>query len=268
MGSCIERKLTVVDDENACGSACAACCRLDPSSVYNRKQIDLETNGGSRTLSRIFALRRERLDARTGVNPGRNPLLMIPLWIKIAYTLFVVITVAVYSVKYSPGNFLWFSDIGLLATVPALWLESSLLASMMTVGLLLPEVLWNASYFWQLLTGKRISGLTDYMFDSEKPLYLRALSLFHVFLPVLLLWLIARLGYAPDALIAQTALAAIVLPLCYWLTDPQENVNWVFGPGARPQKRLPPLLYLALIMAAFPLLIFLPTHFLLLTLFG
>ena len=115
---------------------------------------------------------------------------MIPLWIKIAYTLFVAVTVVVYSVKYSLGNFLWFSDIALLTSVPALWLESSLLASMIAVGIVLPEVLWNVSFFGQLLTGRRITGLTDYMFDPRKPLYLRALSLFHVFLPVMLLWMI------------------------------------------------------------------------------
>jgi hypothetical protein len=193
---------------------------------------------------------------------------ILPLWIKIAYTLLVVVIAVIYSFKYSLGNYLWFSDIGLLATVPALWFESSLLASMMVVGLLLPEALWNASFFWQLLTGKRISGLTDYMFDPRIPLYVRALSLFHVLLPVLLLWMIAQLGYAQTAWIAQTALAWIVLPLTYWLTDPKENVNWVHGPGAEPQKRLPPLIYLGLVMIAFPVLLYFPTHILLLSLFG
>ncbi len=62
---------------------------------------------------------------------------MIPLWIKISYTAFAVITVAVYAVKYPPGNFLWFSDIALILTVPALWFESRLLASMMALAVLL-----------------------------------------------------------------------------------------------------------------------------------
>lgn len=193
---------------------------------------------------------------------------MIPLWIKLAYTFFVLIVVAVYAFKYGLGNFLWFSDIALLATVPALWLESGLIASMMALGVLLPEALWNLSFFWQLLTGRRISGLTDYMFDPGKPLYLRALSLFHVFLPPLLVWMIARLGYAPQAWIAQTALAWIVLPLCYWLTDPKENVNWVFGFGGERQTRMPPLVYLGLLMIGFPALIYLPAHLLLLALLG
>ncbi|MGH8711417.1 MAG: hypothetical protein ACREVA_08905 [Burkholderiales bacterium] len=193
---------------------------------------------------------------------------MIPLWIKLAYTLFVAITMAIYATKYSRGNLLWFSDIALLATVPALWFESPFLASMITVGVLLPEVLWNVSFFGQLVTGKRISGLTEYMFDARKPLYLRALSLFHVFLPALLFWLVARLGYEPAALIAQTALAWVVLPLCYWLTNPAENINWVFGFGNKPQKRMPPLAYLGLLMVGFPVLIYLPTHLLLRSLFG
>ena len=192
-----------------------------------------------------------------------NPVMMIPLWIKTAYTLFVAVTVAVYTVKYSLGNFLWFSDIALLTTVPALWLESSLLASMVAVGVILPEVLWNVSFFGQLLTGRRITGLTDYMFDPHKPLYLRALSLFHVFLPVMLLWMIHVLGYAPAAWIAQTALAWVVLPLTYFFTNPEENVNWAFGPGAKPQKRIPPLIYLGLLMIGFPVLVYLPTHLLL-----
>lgn len=194
--------------------------------------------------------------------------MMIPLWIKIAYTLFVAVTVVVYSVKYSLGNFLWFSDIALLTMVPALWLESSLLASMIAVGIILPDVLWNASFFGQLLTGRRITGLTDYMFDPHKPLYLRALSLFHVFLPVLLLWMIHVLGYAPAAWIAQTALAWVVLPLTYCFTDPELNVNWVFRPGEMPLKRMPPLVYLALLMIGFPVLVYLPTHLLLQMLFN
>jgi hypothetical protein len=193
---------------------------------------------------------------------------MIPLWIKLAYTIFVVIIVIVYAIKYPPCNFLWFSDIALLVTVPALWFESSLLASVMTLTVLFPEVLWNVGFFGQLATGNRMGGLADYMFDPTKPLYLRALSLFHVFLPVLLVWMVARLGYASDALLAATVLAWIIFPLTYWIADPKENVNWVHGLGGELQKRLPPLLYLGLLMAAIPLLIYLPTHFLLLGLFG
>lgn len=188
---------------------------------------------------------------------------LIPLWLKIAYTVVVSITVAVYVFKYPLANFLWFSDIALIVTAPALWLESPLLVSMMAVGTLLPEIFWNACFFGQMLTGRRVTGLTDYMFDERLPRYLRALSLFHVVLPVLLLWLLARLGYDSRALAAQTVLAWVVLALTYRLTDPKLNVNWAFGWGAKPQHRISPLVYLGLLMAGFALLIHVPTHLLL-----
>jgi hypothetical protein len=189
---------------------------------------------------------------------------LIPLWLKLAYTAFTVVTVAVYVRKYPLWNFLWFSDIALIATVPALWLESNLLASMMLVGVLLPELLWNGAFFIRLLTGVRLFGLTDYMFDPTKPRYLRAISLFHVFLPLLLLWMAARLGYHPDALLWQTVLGWIVLPLSYFLGDPKvENLNWVYGWTSRQQTRMRPVAYLGLMMIAFPLAIFLPTHLIL-----
>ena len=189
---------------------------------------------------------------------------LIPLWLKLSYTVFTIATVAVYVKKYPLWNFLWFSDIALIATVPALWMEDSLIASMMLVGVLLPELLWNGAFFIRLLTGVRLFGLTDYMFDPTKPRYLRAISLFHVFLPLLLLWMVARLGYHPDALLWQTALGWIVLPLSYFLGDPKvENLNWVYGWTSRQQTRMPPLAYLGLMMIGFPLLIFLPTHLIL-----
>jgi hypothetical protein len=185
---------------------------------------------------------------------------MIPLWLKIAYTAFVAILVPIYAKKWGWGNFLWFSDIALILMVPALWLESPLLVSMMTVGVLIPETFWNISFFLRLLTGVRFGGLTDYMFHPGKPLWLRVLSLFHVFLPVMMVWMIAKVGYDPNALWAQTLLAWIVLLLCYFFTDPKENINWVYGPGNEPQKRLHPLVYLSILMALFLVAIFLPTH--------
>jgi len=191
----------------------------------------------------------------------------VPLWLKISYTAFVAITIPVYVRAYGPGNFLWFSDIALLVTVAALWSESAFLASMMAVGVLLPELAWNLSFFGRLLTGKDMTGLAAYMFDASTPPYLRGISLFHVFLPVLLVWLVSRLGYAPRAWLAQTALAWIVLPLSYWLTDPQQNVNRVYGLTSEPQQAIPPIVYLAALMAVFPVLVYFPTRLVLRALF-
>ena len=192
----------------------------------------------------------------------------IPLWIKIAYTLMVAVIVPVYLAYYGPANFLWFSDVALIVTGVALWLENPLLVSMMTVGVLLPELLWNVTVFTRLVTGIRVSGLADYMFDTRIPKWIRALSLFHVVLPVLMLWMLHRLGYDPRALPAQTALAWVILPLTYAVTKPEDNINWVYGPGARPQRQISPPLYLAFLLIFFPLIVYVPTHLLLLAALG
>jgi len=192
----------------------------------------------------------------------------IPLWLKVSFTLFVCLLVPVYWVQYGPGNFLWFSDIALLLSVPALWLDSALLASMMALAAGLLEVAWIVDFFVRLIAGVSVIGLSSYMFDPKISLFIRALSLFHIVLPILLLWMVYRLGYDSRALGAQTLLSWIVLPVSYLLTEPSENVNWVYGFGDQPQRWIPARFYVLFLMAMFPLIIYLPTHLLLKVLFG
>jgi hypothetical protein len=191
---------------------------------------------------------------------------MIPLWIKIVYTALVALIVPVYWRHYGPKNFLWFSDIALLTLVAALWMESALLASMAAVSVLLLELTWNFSYISGLVAGRQIEGLTGYMFNRRYSMFLRSLSLFHILLPPLLLLMLWRLGYDPRAPILQTAVAWVILPITY-VVHPEENINWVYGPGAKPQKRMHPLLWLALLMLLYPLFVYLPTHLLLSAIF-
>lgn len=194
----------------------------------------------------------------------------ISVWIKLAHTLFVLVLVPVYWIEYGPENFFWASDIALLLTVVALWTERALLASMLAVAILVPDLAWNIDFFFRLTFGVDALQLpgTQYMFNSESPLLLRGLSLFHVFVPVLLLWLIYRLGYERRALIYQTVLAWVVLPATWLLTDPAANINWVRSLGREPQSWMPAPLYLVLLMIAFPLVVYLPTHMLLSRLFA
>jgi hypothetical protein len=192
----------------------------------------------------------------------------IALWIKIVYTAQLAVILAVYAVVWGWRNFLWFSDIALITTGVALWLDSALLASMMALAVLLPELLWSASYFGRLLFGLRVTDLAGYMFDARKPRFVRALSLFHVVLPAVLIWMLHELGYDPRALAGQTLLSWIVLPITYAAVRPgDENINWIYGLDQR-QNSLSPLVFLALAMLAYPLGLYLPTHFVLSALFA
>ena len=187
---------------------------------------------------------------------------VIPLGLKVIYTLFVCALVPIYWRQYGPANFLWFSDIASLVLVAALWLENALLVSMMAISVVFFEGLWNIDFFFRLATGKSFIGLSAYMFDPKIPSFIRSLSCFHIILPVLLLWLVHRLGYDHRAFVWQTIVALVVLPLSYLVSDPQENVNWVYGFGQNPQRILPAPLFVILLMLLFPLVVYLPTHLL------
>ena len=188
---------------------------------------------------------------------------MIPLWIKIAVTAFICVLVPVNWRQYGPANFLWFSDLALFLAGAALWFENSLLASMAALAVLLPECAWNIDYFLRLARGKPVFGLSSYMFDPGIPWAIRCVSYFHVWLPILLVWVLFRLGYDPRAFVAQTLLALAVVPLSYASGGPKMNVNWAYGFGDDPQTIMPPRIYLLVVMALFPLVIYLPTHLLL-----
>ena len=190
------------------------------------------------------------------------------LTFKIAYTAFVLLVAVIWWRHYSWRNFLWFSDIAFIGAVPALWLESAVIASVLAVAVLLPEVLWNVDFVARLLTRRRITGLTDYMFEPERPKLLRGLSLFHVPLPLVLLWLVREYGYdASVGLVGAMVLAAVVLPWSRAVSTPERNINWTYGLGAR-RSTLPPVRFVALLYAAFVVLVFVPTHWLLQALYG
>jgi hypothetical protein len=192
---------------------------------------------------------------------------MFPVWLKLAWTLSALAIVIVYWRSYGAGNLLWFSDVSLVLTVPALWLESALLAGTAALLALVPGIAWNIGFFGRLVSGRRMGGIVDYMFDPQRPLHLRAISLFHLPLPVLLLWMVARLGYDQRALPLAVAIGTAVLLFSRLLTRPERNVNWVFGP-VQQRKLVHPLIFLGFLMLAIPVLFHLPAHLLLQHWFG
>src|ERR1022692_720027 len=162
------------------------------------------------------------MQAIPGAAGERQPVVRkrkIPLTAKVVCTTFLAVLVPVYLREYGPTNFLWFCDAALLLTVAGMWLESPLLISMCAVGILLPQCLWLADFGSNLL-GFHLLGLTRYMFDSQLPLFTRGLSLFHGWLPLLLAWLLGRLGYDKRALSAWTVLATGLVLVCYFFTPP------------------------------------------------
>ena len=197
----------------------------------------------------------------------------IPLWLKIFYTAFLAVMIPTYGINYGPTNFLYFCDVALLLTLVGIWTESALLISLPAVGILLPQALWCTDFLVQLCGGK-MTGMTGYMFDENRSLFLRGLSLFHGWLPFLLFYLVAKLGYDKRALLGWSGICVILCVIAYFwlppagavLANPKTptNINYVYGmDDAKPQDLLPPLAYLGAWIAALTGIVFIPTHFVL-----
>lgn len=193
------------------------------------------------------------------------PQRLVPLWIKVAYTLLVLIVIPSYWFLLGPTNYLWLSDIALMLLVPAVWLESRLLTSMMAVAVLLLELSWNVDLLLQLLLGVPFTGLAAYMLDPQESVIMRTLSgSFHVVLPLMLLYLIAQIGYGRRAMLFQVPFTWLVLLLSYVISTPEANINFVHGFGhANISSPLPQPWHLLAMMLGIPLVSHLPAHLLL-----
>lgn len=99
----------------------------------------------------------------------------------------------------------------------------------------------------------------------------RGLSLFHGWLPILLVWLLVRVGYDQRALSAWTGLATGLVFVCYFFTPPAGahlagpnlpiNLNYVYGfNDQQPQTWVNQNLYVLLWLGGLWLVAFLPTH--------
>ena len=197
----------------------------------------------------------------------------IPLPAKVLFTAFMAVLVPTYWVNYGPTNFLYFCDVALFLTLVGIWTERPLPIAMAAAGIMLPQMLWVADFASQLL-GSPLVGTTAYMFEPKNPLFNRGLSLFHGWLPFVLLWLVWRLGYDRRGLAAWVATSWVLIVACYaWMPPPPEpgavvdpnlpvNINYVYGLDGR-QTWMPELAWLALWMLAQPLMLAGPTHLLL-----
>ena len=186
----------------------------------------------------------------------------IPFWLKIGWTIWLLVWAPLYWRQFALQNFLFFCDLGNVLIGIGLWLESPLIFSWAASGLLLFQTIYTVDLAGALVTGLHIVGGTEYMFDPHLPLIIRLLSLFHVFTPPLLLWAIWRLGYDRRGWKLQTLMAWVVVPInCFW--RPDQDVNWARGLFFREQHVMPGWAYLLIYLITVPLLVYFPTHLLL-----
>jgi len=191
-----------------------------------------------------------------GMNGQANS--RIPLWLKLAWTAWILAWAPLYWKHYGAQNFLYFCDLGNLLIGIGLWLESRLILSWQAVGLLVFQTLYTLDLIAAMVFGTHPFGGTEYMFDPAIPFLVRLLGLYHLAVPVLLLWVVRRLGYDPNALKYQIFTTCVVVPINYFWR-PQYNVNFARGIG-HEQHLMPGWLYLLGYLVVALLVVYWPTH--------
>lgn len=183
----------------------------------------------------------------------------VPLWLKIGWTLWLIVWAPLYWRQYGAQNFLFFCDLGNVLIGVGLWLESPLIFSWAACGLLIFQSLYVIDLAGAVVTHHHLIGGTEYMFDPSLPLTIRLLSLFHLATPPLLLWAIWRLGYDPRGWKVHTLMTWVVIPVNYFWR-PEMDVNWARGLFFREQHAVPAWMYLLAYLICVPLLVYFPTH--------
>ena len=202
--------------------------------------------------------------------PTPPPAARATAWLvaKLAFTAFCAVLIPVYLAHYGPTNFLYFCDEALLLTLVGLWTGWRLPVSMAAIGIIVPQVVWVLDFIATSL-GHPLLGMTAYMFDQSRPLYLRALSSFHGWLPFLLVYAVARMGYDHRAWLWWTIMSTATIAISFlFMPRPSPtagaapvNIDYVWGMSdATPQSWMPAVAWVLLLATGLPLLSTLPAH--------
>ncbi|WP_290652281.1 hypothetical protein [Aquisalimonas sp.] len=182
--------------------------------------------------------------------------------VALVFSAWMVFWVPVISWSYGPQNFLWMCNLAQLIILGALWTRQRLLLSSQVGTVLLVGVVWTPDFLLGLISGGAWASFTGYMFDPDLPLLARATSLYHIFLPVLAVWLVHRVGYDRRGPWLQSCVGAVAIPVTWLITDPDRNINWLSEPLGIEQVWFPEPAFVVAMMILYPVLLFWPGHWL------
>jgi hypothetical protein len=172
----------------------------------------------------------------------------------------LAVWIPAYWRTWGAANFLHFCDITVVLTCAGLFFESTLLISSQAVASLLVDAVWIIDVFWKIVFGRYLIGGTEYMFDTHYALWVRLLSLFHIAMPVALLWAVRRSGYDRRGWILQSAIALVAL-IAARFTNPALDVNYAFSDPFFHRQLGPAFTHILAVFGFMVFVVYLPTHF-------
>lgn len=183
----------------------------------------------------------------------------IPDWFRWLALLWLFVWFAAYWHAWGPANFLHLCDVAVILTCIGLWTNSALLISSQAVSSVLIDIIWTLDVAARLFFGRHLIGGTEYLFDGSTPLWVRLLSLFHIVLPLILLWSLTRLGYDRRAWKLQSVILFPILIASRYVT-PDQNLNFAVADPFLHRSYGPAPVHLAITFLFLVFVIYFPTH--------
>ena len=150
---------------------------------------------------------------------------IVPFGVKISYYAFMAVMVPVYATHYSLINFVSVCQLHLFLVLAGFLMNTRLFISMSALGILILQLFWCIDLICEIV-GINFVGGTKYMYNSNIPLYVRILSLYHGWFPFFLLYLIKKVGYDQRALFYQYILSNIIGGVSYYhIALYNKNIN-------------------------------------------
>src|SRR5437764_15199957 len=109
-----------------------------------------------------------------GIRPENS---RIAVWLKLAWSIWLLVWVPLYWRQYGAQNFLYFCDMGNVLIAIGLWAESSLILSWQAIGLLVFQSVYAFDLIAALIFGRHVIGGTGYMLDPYVILFVSLLGL-------------------------------------------------------------------------------------------
>jgi hypothetical protein len=191
----------------------------------------------------------------------------LPVWIRRVALVWLVFWVTVYWRSWGALNFLHFCDIAEILSCIGFVVDSALLISSQAVASLLVDAAWALDAGWTVVFRHHLIGGTEYLFDPSHALWVRLLSLFHLALPVLLLWALYRLGYDRRGLSLQLAIALSAF-IASRFAPPDQNMNYAFTDPFVHRAWGPAPVHIVVAFLFMLVVVYLPTHLVLKRLFS
>jgi len=183
----------------------------------------------------------------------------LPQWLGWAALLWLLVWVPAYWRTWGPENFLHLCDLSVILGCIGLWSGSALLISSQAVGLLAVSIVWAAGAACEFFLGRHLIAGTEYLFDPRFPLWIRLLSLFHIVLPLLLLWALGRTGYDRRGWALQSAIAFFAF-VASRFTPLAENINYAFTDPFLHRSWGPPAVHVVTSTLFMIFVAYLPAH--------